>query len=222
MEARLEHRQEGENGRSGTARDCSCPQQHLALAQAYILQTKSKRQATTPLEERQRAPGGRDDDSAAEARRGGGGHVLLRCTARGRAQGTVIAVSVPDPAIQELTLKILPDYREKEKIDGEIQNFYANLGIKRKRIEQPANPTLAQSQTKRSRGPSPNQMIRLEILHLRKYIAKKSGSNVKPEEVEVLCKGVPVGPEYSLEFIRRTIWMDESAKLILEFRRQAT
>lgn len=62
----------------------------------------------------------------------------------------------------------------------------------------------------------------LQIMHLRKYIAKKSSSNVKPEEVEVLCKGMSVGPEYSLEFIRRTIWMDDSAKMILEFRRQVT
>lgn len=58
-------------------------------------------------------------------------------------------------------------------------------------------------------------------MHLRKYIAKKL-KDVRPDEIEVLCKGVPVGPEYSLEFIRRTIWMDEGAKLILEFRRQLT
>lgn len=56
-------------------------------------------------------------------------------------------------------------------------------------------------------------------MHLRKYIAKKLRT-VRPEEVEVLCRGTPVGPEYSLEFIRRTIWKNESAKMVLEFRRQ--
>lgn len=59
-------------------------------------------------------------------------------------------------------------------------------------------------------------------MHLRKYIAKKLKNTVRPDEIEVLCKGAPVGPEYSLEFIRRTIWMDPNAKLILEFRRQLT
>uniref|UniRef100_K3X9Q1 RING-type domain-containing protein n=1 Tax=Globisporangium ultimum (strain ATCC 200006 / CBS 805.95 / DAOM BR144) TaxID=431595 RepID=K3X9Q1_GLOUD len=108
---------------------------------------------------------------------------------------------MPDPAIQELTLKILPDYREKEKIDI--------LCTPRT----PESPPI---------GAHNDSFILIQILHLRKYIAKKLGSGIKPEEVEMLCKGVPVGPEYSLEFIRRTIWMDESAKLILEFRRQAT
>lgn len=60
-----------------------------------------------------------------------------------------------------------------------------------------------------------------QIMHLRKYIAKQL-DGVRPEEVEVLCKGAPVGPEYSLEFIRRTIWMDDHAKLVLEYRRQLT
>ncbi|RLN79592.1 hypothetical protein BBJ28_00004312 [Nothophytophthora sp. Chile5] len=57
-----------------------------------------------------------------------------------------------------------------------------------------------------------------KIMHLRKYVAKKM-KLVKPEEVEILCKGSPVGPELSLEFIRLTRWK-EDAKMILEYRRK--
>lgn len=59
----------------------------------------------------------------------------------------------------------------------------------------------------------------LQIMHLRKYIAQKLRT-VGPEEVELLCRGAPVGPEYSLEFIRRMFWNDASTTMVLEFRRQ--
>ncbi|KUG00674.1 Polycomb group RING finger protein 5-A [Phytophthora nicotianae] len=55
-------------------------------------------------------------------------------------------------------------------------------------------------------------------MYLRKYLAKKL-KVAKPEEIEILCKGTVVGPEYSLEFIRRTRWK-ESSKMVLEYRRQ--
>ncbi|ETO79265.1 hypothetical protein F444_06005 [Phytophthora nicotianae P1976] len=58
----------------------------------------------------------------------------------------------------------------------------------------------------------------LKIMYLRKYLAKKL-KVAKPEEIEILCKGTVVGPEYSLEFIRRTRWK-ESSKMVLEYRRQ--
>ncbi|UIZ21571.1 hypothetical protein KXD40_000998 [Peronospora effusa] len=55
-------------------------------------------------------------------------------------------------------------------------------------------------------------------MYLRKYLAKKLNI-LKPEEIEILCNGAVVGPEYSLEFIRRTRWKADS-KMILEYRRQ--
>ncbi|KAF1775904.1 RAWUL domain [Phytophthora cactorum] len=58
----------------------------------------------------------------------------------------------------------------------------------------------------------------LKIMYLRKYLAKKL-KVAKPEEIEILCKGTVVGPEYSLEFIRRTRW-EENSKMVLEYRRQ--
>ncbi|KAJ8577290.1 hypothetical protein ON010_g1918 [Phytophthora cinnamomi] len=146
----------------------------------------------------------------------------------------------PDPAIKELVEKLLPDYNAKE--EEEERDFYKRLGIKRKRVDTPATPRRTRSKTSGPRGPSPGNMIPFEIypqrgpgvplflqldkLHapcmntqaLFKYIAKKL-KGVKPEEIEILCKGVAVGPEYSLEFIRRTRWK-EDCKLILEYRRQ--
>ncbi|TYZ63497.1 hypothetical protein PybrP1_006665 [[Pythium] brassicae (nom. inval.)] len=154
---------------------------------------------------------------------------------------------MPDPAIQELTVKILPDFREQDRILAE--DFYAQLGIPRKAVAKPAVEQPAPVRNKHVCGPSPNQLVSFEvraqrsrdaplflwlkplkksqmrtqallkIMHLRKYIAKKLRS-VRPEEVEVLCRGTPVGPEYSLEFIRRTIWKSASSKMVLEFRRQ--
>ena len=55
-------------------------------------------------------------------------------------------------------------------------------------------------------------------MYLRKYLAKKLNIP-KPEEIEILCNGTVVGPEYSLEFIRRTRWNADS-KMILEYRRR--
>ncbi|KAJ0407805.1 hypothetical protein ATCC90586_006281 [Pythium insidiosum] len=54
---------------------------------------------------------------------------------------------------------------------------------------------------------------------LRKYIALKFEMD-DPEDVEILCRDCPVGPEHSLEFVHRTIWRDTSAKMILEYRRK--
>ncbi|RLN60325.1 hypothetical protein BBJ28_00022756 [Nothophytophthora sp. Chile5] len=99
------------------------------------------------------------------------------------------------------------------------------LGIKRKQPETPRGVQPGETKSSRSRGPSPEKMIHFElhpqrglIMHLRKYVAKKM-KLVKPEEVEILCKGSPVGPELSLEFIRLTRWK-EDAKMILEYRRK--
>jgi hypothetical protein len=57
-----------------------------------------------------------------------------------------------------------------------------------------------------------------QIMNLRKFLAQRL-KVVRPEEIEILCKGVTVGPEYSLEFIRRTRW-EEDTKMVLEYRRQ--
>ena len=58
----------------------------------------------------------------------------------------------------------------------------------------------------------------IKVMYLRKYLAKKVNV-LKPEEIEILCKGNVVGPEYSLEFVRRTLWKEDS-KMVLEYRRQ--
>ncbi|KAE8907523.1 hypothetical protein PF005_g3230 [Phytophthora fragariae] len=153
---------------------------------------------------------------------------------------------MPDPAMKELTEKLLPDYSVKEEEEERV--FYSKLGIKRKRVDAPATPRRSRSKTSGPRGPSPGNMTPFEIypqrgpgvplflqldklhapcintqalfkiIHLRKYLAKKL-KGVNPEEIEILCKGVVVGPEYSLEFIRRTRWKEDS-KMILEYRRQ--
>ncbi|KAJ0406569.1 hypothetical protein P43SY_004458 [Pythium insidiosum] len=58
-----------------------------------------------------------------------------------------------------------------------------------------------------------------KMSQLRKYIALKFEMD-DPEDVEILCRDCPVGPEHSLEFVHRTIWRDTSAKMILEYRRK--
>ncbi|KAG7379341.1 Polycomb group RING finger protein 5 [Phytophthora boehmeriae] len=155
---------------------------------------------------------------------------------------------IPDPAMQELAAKLLPDYSEKEEAEGYQRVFYRKLGIKRKQPDTPRKDLQDSAKVSRSLGPSPGHMIQFEmhpqrgcdvplflqlqtlkapcmntqahlkIMHLRKYVAKKL-KIAKPEEIEVLCKGIIVGPEYSLEFIRRTRWKEDS-KMILEYRRQ--
>ncbi|CAI5724405.1 unnamed protein product [Peronospora effusa] len=153
----------------------------------------------------------------------------------------------PDPAIKELSEKYLPDYREAE--ETEEQEFYANFGIKRKQPDtlsenrpsalkfcrglDPSSPRhMIQFELYPQRGPDVPLFLHLgelkapcmntqsffKIMYLRKYLAKKLNI-LKPEEIEILCNGAVVGPEYSLEFIRRTRWKADS-KMILEYRRQ--
>ncbi|POM65127.1 Hypothetical protein PHPALM_19211, partial [Phytophthora palmivora] len=151
----------------------------------------------------------------------------------------------PDPAMKELAEKLLPDYSAQEEEEERL--YYKKLGIKRKQIDTPPENQQKRSKISRSPGPSPGHMIRFElypqrgpdvplflilgelktpcmntqsllkIMYLRKYLAKMLKIS-KPEEIEILCKGTVVGPEYSLEFIRRTRWK-ENSKMILEYRR---
>ncbi|KAL4160540.1 hypothetical protein PRNP1_001108 [Phytophthora ramorum] len=153
---------------------------------------------------------------------------------------------IPDPAMKELAEKLLPNYSAKEEAEELV--FYSKLGIKRKQPDTPHGAQQSVSKSARSLGPSPGNMIQFElypqrgtdvplfltlgklkapcmntqahlkIMHLRKYLAKKLKVKT-PEEIEILCKGTAVGPEYSLEFIRRTRWNDTS-KMVLEYRRQ--
>uniref|UniRef100_A0AAV1TDC5 RING-type domain-containing protein n=1 Tax=Peronospora matthiolae TaxID=2874970 RepID=A0AAV1TDC5_9STRA len=153
---------------------------------------------------------------------------------------------IPDPALKELSEKYLPDYRAKE--EAEEQEFYAKFGIKRKEPDAPHDDQQCTSKSRRPLGQSPGHMIPFElrpqrgpdvplflllselkapcmntqssfkVMYLRKYLAKKVNV-LKPEEIEILCKGNVVGPEYSLEFVRRTLWKEDS-KMILEYRRQ--
>ncbi|TDH65331.1 hypothetical protein CCR75_008155 [Bremia lactucae] len=127
--------------------------------------------------------------------------------------------------------------------------YYQTIGIKRKQPSTPIKAQLNRPIVRRSIGPSPGNMIQFElypqrgpnvplflslnkletpwmytqsllkIMYLRKYLAKKL-KLAKPEEIEILCKGTVVGPEYSLEFIRRTRWKEEDSKMMLEYRRQ--
>lgn len=53
-------------------------------------------------------------------------------------------------------------------------------------------------------------------MYIHKFVAKKLGLR-RPEEVEILCRGVPVGPEHTLQFVQRTQWK-ANAKMVLEFR----
>ncbi|OWZ19704.1 hypothetical protein PHMEG_0005994 [Phytophthora megakarya] len=152
---------------------------------------------------------------------------------------------IPDPAMKELADKLLPDYSAREEAEERL--YYRKLGIKRKQMDTPRE-TKSRPKISRSLGPSPGHMIQFEIyplrgpdvplfislgelkapcmntqsllkiMYLRKYLAKKLKIS-KPEEIEILCKGTVVGPEYSLEFIRRTRWK-ETSKMILEYRRQ--
>ncbi|CAH0515980.1 unnamed protein product [Peronospora belbahrii] len=154
---------------------------------------------------------------------------------------------IPDPAMKELSEKYLPDYRAAEEREERL--FYAKFGIKRKQPDTPCKNRQSASKLGRALGPSsPGHMIQFElhpqrspdvplflllgelkapcmntqsffkVMYLRKYLAKKLNI-LKPEEIEILCNGTVVGPEYSLEFIRRTRWKDDS-KMILEYRRQ--
>ncbi|ETN22076.1 hypothetical protein PPTG_02124 [Phytophthora nicotianae INRA-310] len=157
-----------------------------------------------------------------------------------------LAKILPDPAMKELATKLLPDYTVKE--EAEERTYYKKFGIKRKQSDTPSDTQPSPPKIHRSLGPSPGNMIRFElypqrgpdvplflsldkldapymytqsllkIMYLRKYLAKKL-KVAKPEEIEILCKGTVVGPEYSLEFIRRTRWK-ESSKMVLEYRRQ--
>ncbi|KAG1703905.1 hypothetical protein DVH05_006912 [Phytophthora capsici] len=153
---------------------------------------------------------------------------------------------IPDPTMKELGEKLLPDYTEKE--EAEEREYYNRLSIKRKAPDTPQELQPNAPKISRSLGPSPGNMIRFElhpqrgpdvplflslrkleapcmltqsllkIMYIRKYLAKKVNVS-KPEEIEILCNGTVVGPEYSLEFIRRTRWEDPDSKMILEYRR---
>ncbi|KAL3672208.1 hypothetical protein V7S43_002870 [Phytophthora oleae] len=154
---------------------------------------------------------------------------------------------IPDPAMKELGEKLLPDYTEKE--ESEEREYYEGLSIKRKQPDTPQETQPSAPKISRSLGPSPGNMIRFElhpqrgpdvplflslrkleapcmltqsllkIMYVRKYLAKKVKVS-KAEEIEILCNGTVVGPEYSLEFIRRTRWKNTDSKMILEYRRQ--
>ncbi|KAL7692392.1 putative E3 ubiquitin-protein ligase/polycomb group RING finger protein [Plasmopara halstedii] len=157
-----------------------------------------------------------------------------------------LAQFLPDPAMKELADKLLPDFHAKE--EAEEQMYYKKFGIKRKQPDTPTETQSGSMTICRSLGPSPGNMISFElypqrgtdiplflslskleapymhtqsllkIMYLRKYLAKKL-KVAKPEEIEILCKGTVVGPEYSLEFIRRTRWKEEKTNMILEYRR---
>ena len=53
---------------------------------------------------------------------------------------------------------------------------------------------------------------------MRKYLALKL--QVKPEDIVILCRKKPLGPEHQLEFIQKIYWKDDS-KMILEYRKDA-
>lgn len=60
-------------------------------------------------------------------------------------------------------------------------------------------------------------------MSIRKYLAKKLALK-RPEEVEILCRGVPVGSEHTLQFVERTRWKvsghrETRSKMVLEYRR---
>uniref|UniRef100_H3GQ37 RAWUL domain-containing protein n=1 Tax=Phytophthora ramorum TaxID=164328 RepID=H3GQ37_PHYRM len=113
-------------------------------------------------------------------------------------------VLVPNvQSMKELAEKLLPNYSAKEEAEGAA---FAATDV-------PLFLTLG-----KLKAPCMNTQAHLKIMHLRKYLAKKLKVK-KPEEIEILCKGTAVGPEYSLEFIRRTRWNDKS-KMVLEYRRQ--
>ncbi|TMW63726.1 hypothetical protein Poli38472_002667 [Pythium oligandrum] len=59
----------------------------------------------------------------------------------------------------------------------------------------------------------------VRIARLRKFVAWKLGIE-DPSDVEILCRGTPVGGEYSLEFVHRTIWKDRQSRMLLEYRRK--
>ncbi|KAK1932046.1 Polycomb group RING finger protein 3 [Phytophthora citrophthora] len=128
------------------------------------------------------------------------------------------------------------------------REYYNGMSIKRKEPNTPLESQPSAPKVSRSLGPSPGNMIRFElhpqrgpdvplllslnkleapcmhtqsllkIMHIRKYLAKKMNVS-KPEEIEILCNGAVVGPDHSLEFIRRTRWKDPDTKMILEYRR---
>ena len=55
-------------------------------------------------------------------------------------------------------------------------------------------------------------------MHLKKYLGKKLGCTSK-EEVELCCNGDPLGPELSLNFIKKTRWHDNT-DLVLHYSKK--
>ncbi|DBA00454.1 TPA: hypothetical protein N0F65_002697 [Lagenidium giganteum] len=150
----------------------------------------------------------------------------------------------PDPAIQDLIRKF--SLHDPVKEAEEEREFYRRLGIKRKASSTRKNTTPTKIRRTSSEGsaqkiqfelqprksdvplyfllePLRNPNMRtdptLKIMYLKKYIAMKLRLDT-PDEVAILCKGTSVGAEYSLEFVRRTVWQDEGQKMRLEFHRQ--
>ncbi|CCI44699.1 unnamed protein product [Albugo candida] len=74
-------------------------------------------------------------------------------------------------------------------------------------------------QLDRLKVPYMNTESTFKILYLKKFVAKQLHLP-NFNQIQVLCDGVPVGAEYSLDFIVRTKWKNRSSKLILEYRRQ--
>jgi hypothetical protein len=58
----------------------------------------------------------------------------------------------------------------------------------------------------------------LRVMYVRKFVAKRLGM-ARPDELEILCRGVPVSPEHTLQFVQRTLWKDSDRQMVLEFRR---
>ncbi|GLD97715.1 hypothetical protein PINS_up006405 [Pythium insidiosum] len=156
---------------------------------------------------------------------------------------------VPDPAMQGLADKILPSFRDKEEAEAKelyarlgIKRKRSETAPKKSSTRLASTKAQAKARTSVTKIPyemhpqrSPEIPMFLYMNHLkqvqmhsdpntrmsrlRKYIAFKFGME-DPEEVEILCRDCPVGPEHSLEFVHRTIWRDNSTKMILEYRRK--
>nr|CCA27133.1 conserved hypothetical protein [Albugo laibachii Nc14] len=150
---------------------------------------------------------------------------------------------ISDPSIQGLISKIFPDPTQQEK--KEELKFYKHLSIKRKEIIREAkahagvpikraravrrlqfevhpqrSPKLPLFfQLDRLKVPHMNTDATFKILYLKKFVAKLL-QLPNFNQIQILCEGLPVGAEYSLDFIVRTRWKDRSKKLILEYRRQ--
>ena len=57
----------------------------------------------------------------------------------------------------------------------------------------------------------------LTVAHLRKYLARKMGL-AADVNTELFCRDQPLESSINLEAIFRTVWLDETEDLVLDYR----